>query len=468
MKLKNRVLAVLALALLIINMLPVRVAEAAETIPETITLKWGSGTNEVSTAGYRYYMVLYGDNNEKLFLSNSPLVGKLESDGSILFYVLSPYISSDVKVVGWSSNKGGSIYSPTGNGSNFSSEYTSYNSNYDFKNGDTGALLLSAKPFTIPSEYSFTAPYLKDVTFSNENLYYTAGNSDFDLSRFQFLFDISNNGVEYLNRTVQFSGYVCLPSKEFLEQAKEDFLGGRESFEKYYKVYSGSYYPDWVKTIDIDSSGTFKKWPIKFEVSCGDFLNYSITYNDLFELVEQCNNVDLLEYYDTDRIPYEDFLKCYMWVQRLDGIVYTEYVDSINYGNLTSFIFSGYLKDAVVGVGTSDPFLVGPPVDFVGPMLPDVDVQQNINQAYRDALEQAMKDMELDEDLDLDLEVEDGDLFTSFKKFASGVYGLTGSFKGIALAVGNVFAFFPEEFTLLLYGGIVVMIVIAIIKALRK
>ena len=107
-------------------------------------------------------------------------------------------------------------------------------------------------------------------------------------------------------------------------------------------------------------------------------------------------------------------------------------------------------------------------------------IESTINSAQDDKLQEYIdkKDAELDaliEEYEMKLAALDttlssggtGDLFGTFSSVANGLAGLSGSFRGIAIAVGNVFAFFPEEITGLLFAGIVAMIVIAVYKALR-
>lgn len=107
-------------------------------------------------------------------------------------------------------------------------------------------------------------------------------------------------------------------------------------------------------------------------------------------------------------------------------------------------------------------------------------IESTINDAQDDQLQEYIdkKDAELDaliEEYEMKLAALDtsssfggtGDLFTTFSSVANGMAGLSGSFRNLALAVGNVFAFFPEEITGLLFAGIVAMIVIAVYKALR-
>lgn len=65
------------------------------------------------------------------------------------------------------------------------------------------------------------------------------------------------------------------------------------------------------------------------------------------------------------------------------------------------------------------------------------------------------------------VEVGDGNLFGTFSSLANGISGLSGSFRNIAIAVGNVFAFFPQEITSILFAGFVSCIIIAVYKALR-
>lgn len=107
-------------------------------------------------------------------------------------------------------------------------------------------------------------------------------------------------------------------------------------------------------------------------------------------------------------------------------------------------------------------------------------IESTINAAQDDKLQDYIdkKDAELDaliEEYEMKLATLDGslasggsgDLFGTFSRIANGVSGLSGSFRSIATAVGNVFAFFPDEITTILYAGFIALIVIAVYKALR-
>lgn len=107
-------------------------------------------------------------------------------------------------------------------------------------------------------------------------------------------------------------------------------------------------------------------------------------------------------------------------------------------------------------------------------------IESTINGAQDDKLKDYIdkKDAELDaliEEYEMKLATLDtslasggsGDLFGTFSSLANGISGMSGSFRNIATAIGNVFAFFPEEITSLLYAGFIALIVIAVYKALR-
>ena len=107
-------------------------------------------------------------------------------------------------------------------------------------------------------------------------------------------------------------------------------------------------------------------------------------------------------------------------------------------------------------------------------------IESTINGAQDEKLQDYIdkKDAELDaliEEYEMKLATLDGslasggsgDLFGTFSRIANGVSGMSGSFRNIATAVGNVFAFFPDEITSLLYAGFIALIVIAVYKALR-
>lgn len=330
--------------------------------------------------------------------------------------------------------------------------------------------------FDVPASYSPDAPYFSDVTYSNVNLFLIDGNTDFDESTFRFVFDIVGDGREYIKRTAKMSGYVYLPSKEFIDKAVEYYLGGRDTLDAYYSIYSCKEYPNWLKSIDLGDGSTYKKWAIKFDVDCGNNLDLRLSHEQIYQLIEECNGIDLREYYGIDDTAYvDDILKGYMWVHRMDGYIITTYADSAQYGNLTSFVMSTYLNEPVIVVGNSDPLFVGPSVDFVGPMLPDADVQQSINQAYKDALEDAQKEQEelnnsMNGIYDTDGafgDLQGSDLWTSFRSLADGLAGMAPSVRAIASLSGAVLAFMPIQMTGIMTFTLVSLCIIAIVKAIR-
>ncbi len=481
MKMKNRVLAVLALALLMINMVPVRTAKAAETsdgvyYPELLT-EVDLGTYEEQVRGlcdkYPYLFVVNqgGGYYSYCFLNDSKPCGFVNFGSSSCSLLCNAIVYiSDSKVTNVSEQDylGHTFMSGQPDvliGTNFTlkmlqsdSAYVSYTESKPQNN------LVHPNDYIPAPVYSSSAPYLKDVVFSNVNNFLLEGDTDFTQSVFRYTFELGNADTECVSRKTQISGYVYLPSKEFIDHAKSYYMGGRDTLDEYYSIYSCEHYPTWLKSLDLGDGSTYKKWYFTTEFDCTESAVLRLSHQEVYELVEQTNNVDLREYYGISDVAFIDHvLKGYMWIHRLDGVVYTTYSDVVNYGNLTSFICSTYLKNPVISIGYSDPFLYGPPVDFVGPMLPDSNVHQSLEQAYKDALEEANKQNENNLELDGDSE----DLFDLFGSLSDGLSSMSGSVRKIATAVGNVFAFFPGEITSVLYAGLIAMVVIAIYKGIR-
>lgn len=109
-------------------------------------------------------------------------------------------------------------------------------------------------------------------------------------------------------------------------------------------------------------------------------------------------------------------------------------------------------------------------------------IEDTINNAQSDKLQEYIdkKDAELEgliEEYEMKLAALEGTLqkvdtdntklFGSFSDIANGIGGLSNSFRALSVAVGNVFAFFPQEIMTILIAGFVMMLIIGVYHALR-
>lgn len=441
-------------------------ANAAEV--KDFIIPWNGVDTAISNDGLEYYFIAYGESHSpggvRAYFSDKPFVGYMSGANYVIKgegCTLIAYGQGNTANI--SNNK--ADYS---GGSNVAFDFTSYASNCGLRD-ESGNVLLAPIEYAPLMEYSASAPYFTGVTYGNVNLFMIDGNTNFEESTFRFVFDIADDGPEYVSRSTKMSGYVYLPSKDFITKAVQYYMGGRDTLDAYYSIYSCKEYPNWLNSIDIGDGSTFKKWYFTFDAECGENLDLRLTHEQIYSLVEECNSIDLREYYEISDVAYIDhILKGYMWVHRLDGYITTTYSDVVKYGNMTSFVLSTYLKDPIVVVGNSDP-------NFVGPMLPDVDIQQNINQAYKDALDEAIKENESLNDsfnglLDTNGaygDLEGSDLWKSFRSLADGLASMAPAVRAIALLSGSVLAFMPLQVQGMISFTLVALCIIAIIKAIR-
>lgn len=477
-------LAVFAFGLItMFGLMKLERAEAA-THETSITVPWGKTVATFELGEFDYYLVYIVNGYEyaNVVLSTSPICidsnGFIKLSGKYKCYTKidkqeEPYLDQ-------SGNNGITIGTRIGT-------YTIYRANHDIIKVDTQEIIYVSNPFIpapLPEEYSGSAAYLQFNKHTWLNRFFMDENWDFNESFFKFNFDVANTLVEeYENRVVSFSGYITLPSKSQFDEmwnvinTSNGLLSAKERLEKYNHYYSGEYYPYWLKYLDRQTLDVGKKWYVTFTVDCpADTLEVNLTHDYMLSLIESCNGIDLEEYYDlTTRGELINIMKSYIWVSRLDSIVYTTYTDRVEYGNLVSFAFSSSLNNPVVVVGNSDPLLYGPPVDFVGPMLPDSDVQQNIDQAYQEALEAAKKENEsLYGEMEGYYDVQGAfgdlsgsDLWTSFRSLADGLASMAPAVRAIATLSGAVLAFMPLQVTGIIAFTLLALCIIAIIKAIR-
>ncbi len=521
MKMKNRVLAVLLLALLMINMVPVREAEA-------------SVEYDIDLRNYDYVSVGYDD----VFIDNLlndyryVVVYQTTSEWWYVRFLKSPDFTTDIY-------KG--------------SDYTRYsiyhNEDYyeaAFQNNDLkGIPFYGTGGYTKNDLIIYCSNEKSNVKGSNfdllkgfeSNEYYTAALNELPMFNIQHPFDVpvydyfySSSGPVAATWSVGISNLMRFVGTELEDlddlytksnwEAKYDnwvhriiyrlqgelpsYASSDPTDGSMYKLYTESVlaFPSkeivtgWISSgmtpVELYPDNEQSKWfqtvyngqntSVKVKVTCESVPSYhslmngyhvfqvDIPMTDIIASVDESFDGGLRGYYGLSQemwnlwknsvysfvLPYEIYTVLYA---KEDG-------DTMVYGNMHYSVPNWTDIDPLSkGYVFTGGVIEKPLEDITDDDKQEIQIDTTKEELAKrtEELEQLKKEYEEA----LKLNGNDEDVFGLFSKFTNGLRSSTGSFKGIALAVGNVFAFFPEDITSLLYGGIIIMIVIAIYKALR-
>lgn len=573
MKMKTKVLAVLALALLMINMAPVRKAEAAEVPDGTVPVQWYGKEVYVPLGTYEYYLLFEGvsssDGGSLVYLSDSPFVHKSISGA----YPHQFNTTSSCTYYG-SGSQSDILKTKSENGAPYSFAVkdlgTVIYSNYVIYNED-GSVWREAnsydpEPLVLPVTEPGYDYWLYHKTTSGEYMYWSKDPFDLEVSDGKYLLNLSTGDIVYrlhmnpshvyyrqvLSGSMQYvvsSGDLFRSSHELVfdgvtieawtegdvtsEVVEEQYSiphivrfwdrvrgvrspldGPREYFFAINLELSGEY-DDAVTEKKVLVDGNYILPSVQYfrfcevydyEPSTTHFMSYvkqgveeyyiTVNWSHIESIVNRSNVVSdymfrltysnavdaLIErgefndlYPESVQAVYGDDIRrlcCpYRLACTLIGVIDEEYY----YGDTYITVLYSELdktQDDVFGVYSDY-------VSLDNEQKNDA-IESTINGAQSDKLQEYIdkKDAELDaliQEYEMKLATLDatissdqtGDLFTTFSNITNGLVSMTASFRNIATAVGNVFAFFPEEFTSLLYAGFVVLLVVAAYKALK-
>lgn len=576
MKMKYRVLAVLALALLIINMLPVKRAEAATTtdgkyyVDFISELNWGSYESERdSVLSYKYIFVQGGPNYYSYRFSNEPFVIQ---DGRMImyddFFISVNRVSKGINAFYDYRGKNFSSYIDSAFsggeyvGTNYDFSGTEY-AGYPSKNIQWGP----PEPVTLPVyELNYTY-WLYHKTTSGEYMYWSKDPFDLEVSEGKYILNLSTGDIVYrlhmnpshtyyrqiLSRETQYAvspGDVFRSGQElvFDDITIEAWTSGDVASEEVEKpiydiphitkfltrIRSARSYADkpreYSMSIDLALSGDFDESVTEqkvlidgnyflpseeyfrycdaegIEPSTTHFMKYVKGKQDEYYILVDWSHIETivnLAGLTSDfgfRLTYSNAIDALIERGEFDEL-YSKSVQAAYSDDIRKLCCPYRLACTLIGVVDGE-YYYGD--TFITVLYSELDsntedvsgvysdyvsldndqrtdaIESTINDAQGDQLQEYIdkKDAELDaliEEYEMKLAALDtstsfggtGDLFTTFSSVANGIAGLSGSFRKIAVAVGNVFAFFPEEITGILFAGIVVMIVIAVYKALR-
>lgn len=587
MKMKNRVLAVLALALLMINMASVREAKAAETndgvyYPSVFDCDFGSFAEgfDVALEKCEYFWVTYrnGFYNFGFIDSNvhsTPVqLGLSYSEYCLSYNYLFTVTGSNLSVSGFNdlSNRKDGVYAVALK----SGETFLIGTNFDIQGANglnlpCNNLTFPAVPEPEPLILPVTEPgyeyWLYHKTTSGEYMYWSKDPFDLEVSEGKYLLNLSTGDIVYrlhLSPSHTYYRQILSGSMQYVISSGDIFRSGQElvfddvtidawtegdvtSEEVQAPQYNIPYITKFLKRVrtarsyadkpreysfsidlalsgDFDAAVTEQKVLIdgnyimpseeyfyfcdseNIEPSTTHFMNlvkskqekyyiyvdwshiesivnlagltsdygFRLTYSNAVDALIERGEFDVL-YSKSIQAAYDDDIRrlcCpYRLACTLIGVVGEEYY----YGDTYITVLYSELDKAIEDVS-------GVYSDYVSldnDQRTDA-IESTINGAQDDKLQDYIdkKDAELDaliEEYEMKLATLDGslasggsgDLFGTFSRIANGVSGMSGSFRNIATAVGNVFAFFPDEITTLLYAGFIALIVIAVYKALR-
>lgn len=440
--------------------------------PEPVTLP-------VFEPGYKYWLYIYrNESTESIFFANDPFtVAAAEQEGE---YTVT--LPAGVKV-----------YPVSGYGPYFGREYASgghvtvkpgdvIRSSHDIQFGDSlveawTSGSVSYVPEANSVEYTGELPYVS--AFTN---YSSGGRAGFDGTKTTYWncsIEVEGTMPEEAALTKFIvEGKYLMPTRAYFDMCREkdiepDYL---EWKDMYYKtaILKEANYDDYYTIIDYRDEVDYNERLICLETS-----NYILEMKEsgaLFEIYKTDVGTDHSETYIVENFVYKPFLekiksfmtplevrvtaKCVVDMDVCYGKTYTTQMFhhiAPEFPDINAIVENYYdlenreevVKESLVGA------LQTQTSEHYQNLL--ADMQQKLNDAE-------IKISTLEQTLAVG---DEGDLFGTFSSVANGLSGLSGSFRNISAAVGNVFAFFPEEITGLLFAGIVVMIVIAVYKALR-
>ena len=504
MKMKTKVLAVLTLALLMINMAPVMRAEAAE---DTLTVNWNGQEVYLPLGNWPYYVVVRdksGSGFDAVYLS----FDKLE--------ILSPTASNGFYGIG--------IYDDSGNMDKsgnmlrmygydltpdiLESYYDWYGftfetyridssrvfSNYDVCDALTGEVVYEANSEPeYENIYSATGPVAVTWSADISNLMRFVGT---ELDDVDDLYVKSNWEAKYddwFHRIIfRLDGelpalagssptdgnmYKLYTESVIVFPSKDIVTGWISSGMSPVELYNDKGQANWFQTV-YDGKNTFVKVKVTSEsvpyyhslMNGSHLFQVDIPMTNVIASVNESFDGGLRGYYGLSQEMWnlwKNSVYSYVLPYEIYTVLYAkEDVDTMVYGNM-HYSVPNWTDIDPLGKGY---VFTGGVIEKPLEDITDEDKKEIQMDTTREELAKRTEELEqLKKEYaeSLKMNGSDEDVFELFGNFTSGLRSSSASFKNVATAVGNVFAFFPEDITGLLYGGIIVMIVIAIVKAIR-
>lgn len=506
MKMKNRVLAVLALALLMINMAPVRKAEAAITsdgsyYPDVSDIKWGDYLDELQTAisecdlfwvSYELNNYVYGfidsdkyDDARYVWSSTSgyrlncnyyfvvdELTLSVESfwSNDLGQYTVSSQTESYLIGTNYLFSKNIGLLTPYANNLN----YPVAPVNYEYRYSSSGPIAatwsagMSNLMFFGPAGADSTDDFYvqsnweaKYVQWKYRILYRLGG----ELPALAGSSPTDGNMYKLYTESV-----IAFPSKSVVTGW---ISSGMSPVECYFEKGQ----TNWRNTV-YDGMDTFVKVKVTNEsiptyhslINGSHAFQVEIPMTEIIASADESFEGGLRGYYGLS-VEMWEMWKCAIYEYKVPYEIYTvlyakEDVDTMVYGNMHYSVPNWTNIDPLSNGYVFTGGVIEKPLEDIT----DNDKQEIQIDTTREELAKRTEELEqLKKEYaeSLKMNGSDEDVFELFSNFTSGLRSSSNSFKNVATAVGNVFAFFPQDITGLLYGGIIVMIVIAIVKAIR-
>lgn len=518
MKMKNRVLAVLALALLMINMAPVKRAEAAseicvnaqqinyDTLPtyqqivDAVTAHFDVSAEGVTAQNtmlftYRgdYYYIFYGENIDKLEcygLSNGAninaksfctYVGFNPIDGSTKLSTFSGglsgvYFENRDPYCGYIWGK--PIYCWARNGVtpyiNAVTDYPYVPVKYDYRYSSSGPLAA-----TWAADIS-NLMYFGPAEADDVEDFYVASNWEarYDKWVHRIIYRLTGE-LPALAGSAPTDGnmYRLYTESVIAFPSKDVVTGWISSGMSPVELYFEKGQSNWRQTV-YDGKDTFVKVKVTNEsipyyhslMNGTHVFQVDIPMTEIIASVDESFDGGMRGYYGLSQEMW-DMWKCAIYEYKVPYEIYTvlyakEDIDTMVYGNMYYSVPNWTQIDPLLnGYAFTGGVIEKPLEDITNSDKQEIQMDTTKEELAKrtEELEQLKKEYaEV-----LKLNAGSDDLFGLFSDLADGMRSSSGSFKAISTAVGNVFAFFPGEITSVLYAGFIAMLVIAIYKALR-
>lgn len=490
MKMKNKVLAVLLLVLLMINMVPVKRAEAAESfdyargyelsfadvslIEDFIPVYYCVLTKDdyvtylffesiPSVTGQQYiYWANYGSTYLHYRVYKSDMRLERVNSGH-LFYSFDEVSYCNFNV----SNSSGEVFV-----SKFELPEPEPTYTYTYSSSGPVAATWSAGISNLMRFAPKEADDIEDIYVKNNWV------PKYDTWDYRIIYRLTGelpalaatNPTDGSMYKLHTESVIALPSKEIV-------TGWISSGMSPVELYFDKNNMDWFQTV-YDGKNTFVKVKVINEsvpeyhslMNGSHAFKVDIPMTDIIASVDESFDGGLRGYYGLSQEMWE-LWKNSVYSNVLPYEIYTvlyakENAYSMVYGNMHYSVPNWTDIDPLTKGYVFNGGVIEKPLEDIT----DDDKQEIQIDTTRDELAKRTEELEqlrkeYEEALKLNGESED--LFSLFNGLSNGLRTSSNSFKGIATAVGNVFAFFPEEITSLLYAGFIALIVIAIYKALR-
>lgn len=469
----------------------------------SITVCCSGKCYDIPLEGYKYYFVAYDTSGyAKIYITNTPLTGT-ENNGEL---TIAASGAGDVLMYGTNNKhlsykKTRSLYADCT--FNFAvSNFKYHESNYNFKDSETGEILYTANSSPNVAEVTYTylvnAPYIVFDALKIDNPTINGQEVCTDMTQYDWKYrgHLSGQSLDATSYELQHKMYVRLPSKEYIDKFMDETLD-----VLIYAFIEDAYLEDIVELINDwnedckSNKSAYDTYAIEFVERYSD-LEMSHLWNKNAPIISKdaehiysaiCEQYESFWYdiwlkdIEKDR-PSDDFdektramekkiITAFVWscmyVERVDSVLYTTTSDAIYYGRMVSNHFNFGVINYCVTVETLE--------DYMNDDSNEEQYQKQLEQAYKEALAKSEAEKDgLQSNIDniyrgtnAYSDLSSSDIWDYAKSMASGLVGSLDWIKKLGAVVASVFSFIPGVNENIIVPVFVIGIITAIIAFIR-